>query len=116
MKYVSDITHKCYESEKECKDADLEYEKQLKANQQKLDAEKKEKEKLELERGKRFNEVKDAFQKAYDLQSNFLKDFGTIHYTITQRDNFRNNNKGLLDIYDSLMEVMDNISFPSIFR
>ena len=88
MKYYSENTRKFYDSEQECAQAEIEYNK-------KLAAEKAKKEELSNARKMRANEVEEAYkavleaQKAYREKLNaFVKDYGSFHMTLkTGEDN-----------------------------
>ena len=82
MKYYSENTRKFYDSEQECAQAEIEYNK-------KLAAEKAKKEELSSARRTRANEVEEAYKQAIDAQnkyrqllSKFCKDYGKFHMTI----------------------------------
>lgn len=87
MKYVSEITGKAYNSEKECLEAEkvfVETEKKKKAAEEKKAA----------ERTKRAKEVEEAYQtavnanKAYrDVLNKFIDDYGSFHMTYSDTNN-----------------------------
>lgn len=87
MKYVSEITKKAYDTEKEC----LEAEKIFQEKQEKALVEKKKK---DAERTSRAKEVEDAYKtaveanKAYREKLNaFVKDYGSFHMTYSGTSN-----------------------------
>lgn len=88
MKYYSENTRRFYDSEQECAQAEIEYNK-------KLAAEKAKKEELSNARKMRANEVEEAYkavleaQKVYREKLNaFVKDYGSFHMTLkTGEDN-----------------------------
>lgn len=87
MKYVSEITHKTYNTEKEC----LEAEKVFQEKQEKAMVEKKKK---DAERSTRAKEVEDAYKAAVDANKayrevldKFVKDYGSFHMTYSGTSN-----------------------------
>lgn len=93
MKIYSEITKKFYPTVSECEAAEREAEKQKKE-------EKAKKEKLSAERKVRANEITEALNKVYEdfnkyqnLVKDFVKDYGSYHYSITS-DNYNDNPLG----------------------
>ena len=87
MKYVSEITKKAYDTEKEC----LEAEKIFQEKQEKALVEKKKK---DAERTSRAKEVEDAYKaaveanKAYrEILNQFVRDYGSFHMTYSGTSN-----------------------------
>lgn len=74
MYIYSEKTKKRYETVEECLNAEAEFEKALAE-------EKAHKEKLATERKDRAKEVEEAFKKANTLLNNFVKDYGSFHFT-----------------------------------
>ena len=98
MKYVSEITKKAYDSEKECLYAEQEF-------QKKQEQERAAKEKKAAERADRAKEVEEAYKtaveanKAYQKKLNdFVKDYGSFHMT-----------------YSSTSDLVNDV-FNSVFR
>ena len=96
MKYVSEITGKAYDSEKDC----LEDEKIFKEKEKKKKAAE---EKKAAERSERAKEVEKAYEKvveankAYrDVLSKFIKDYGSFHMTYSDTNNL------IDDVFDSV--------------
>ena len=86
MKYVSELTGKSYDTEKECLAAERDY-------QKKVALEKKEKEAKAAERKAKAAEVKAAREAMIEAQSKyrevleaFCADFGTYHESVTGDD------------------------------
>ena len=86
MKYYSENTRKFYDSEQECAQAEIEYNK-------KLAVEKAKKEELSNARKARANEVEEAYkavleaQKKYrTLLKKFCEDYGSFHMTLKTGD------------------------------
>lgn len=91
MKIYSEVTKKFYPTVNECEAAEREAEKQKKEEQA-------EKERLSAERKiraqeitKALDKVKEDYSKYRDLVKDFVKDYGSYHYSIT------------MDDYDSLL-------------
>ena len=96
MKYVSEITGKTYDSEKDC----LEAEKIFKEEEKKKKAAE---EKKAAERSERAKEVEKAYEKvveankAYrDVLNRFIKDYGSFHMTYSDTNNL------IDDVFDSV--------------
>ena len=96
MKYVSEITGKTYDSEKDC----LEAEKIFKEEEKKK---KEAEEKKAAERSERAKEVEKAYEKvveankAYrDVLNRFIKDYGSFHMTYSDTNNL------IDDVFDSV--------------
>ena len=96
MKYVSEITGKTYDSEKDC----LEAEKIFKEKEKKKKAAE---EKKAAERSERAKEVEKAYEKvveankAYrDVLNKFIKDYGSFHMTYSDTNNL------IDDVFDSV--------------
>lgn len=86
MKYYSENTREFYDSEQECAQAEIEYNK-------KLAAEKAKKEELSNARKARANEIEEAYKaileakKHYnELLDAFVKDYGSFHMTLKTGD------------------------------
>lgn len=86
MKYYSENTRKFYDSEQECAQAEIEYNK-------KLAAEKAKKEELSNARKTRANEVEEAYKAILDAKKHynellnaFVKDYGSFHMTLKTGD------------------------------
>lgn len=93
MKFYSETTKMFYPTFKECEAAEKEAEKQKKE-------EKAKKEKLSAERKARANEITEALKKVYEdcnkyqnLVKDFVKDYGSYHYSITT-DNYNDSPLG----------------------
>ena len=88
MKYYSETLNKVFENEKECLNAEKEYE-------AKVEEEEKRKKELADSRKIRAKEVEDAYkaiidaQKHYNnLKNKFVEDFGSFHMTFSTTDDF----------------------------
>lgn len=88
MKYYSETLNKVFENEKDCLDAEKEY-------QAKVEEEEKRKKELADSRKIRAKEVEDAYkaiidaQKHYnELKNKFVEDFGSFHMTFSTTDDF----------------------------
>ena len=88
MKYYSETLNKVFENEKDCLDAEKEY-------QAKVEEEEKRKKELADSRKVRAKEVEDAYkaiidaQKHYnELKNKFVEDFGSFHMTFSTTDDF----------------------------
>ena len=88
MKYYSETLNKVFENEKDCLDAEKEYE-------AKVEEEEKRKKELADSRKVRAKEVEDAYkaiidaQKHYNnLKNKFVEDFGSFHMTFSTTDDF----------------------------
>lgn len=93
MKFYSEITKKFYSTVDECEAAEKEVEKQKKE-------EKAKKDKLSAERKARADEITEALKKVYEdcnkyqsLVKDFVKDYGSYHYSITT-DNYNDSPLG----------------------
>ena len=93
MKFYSEITKKFYPTIDECEAAEREAEKQKKE-------EKAKKDRLSAERKARANEITEALKKVYEdcnkyqnLVKDFVKDYGSYHYSITT-DNYNDSPLG----------------------
>lgn len=83
MKFYSELTHSCYDTEEGCVAAEEDYKKAV--------ADKKEKEKATAEKRKKmaqeisvaYDEYRKALQKYEELRNAFVKQFGSYHMTIT---------------------------------
>lgn len=75
MRYYSDTLKKLFETEDELKKAEVEFE-----EKHALELKKKE------ERATRAKEVEEAYKKYLDLRAKFVKDYGSYHMTITDKD------------------------------
>lgn len=98
MKYVSEITKKAYDTEKEC----LEAEKIFQEKQEKALIEKKKK---DAERSERAKEVEEAYKEAVEANkayreklNKFVRDYGSFHMT-----------------YNGTSNLIDDV-FNSVFR
>lgn len=96
MKYVSEITKKAYDSEKECLAAEKEF-------KEKQEAAKAKKEKIAAERTARAKEVEEAYKvavnasNAYREKLNaFIKDYGSYHMTYSNTRDLVN------DVFESV--------------
>lgn len=96
MKYVSEITGKTYNSEKECLDAEKAH---VEAETKKKAVEKKK----AAERSERAKEVEKAYEKAVeankayrDVLGKFVKDYGSFHMTYSETSNL------IDDVFDSV--------------
>ena len=88
MKYYSETLNKVFENEKDCLNAEKEYE-------AKVEEEEKRKKELADSRKIRAKEVEDAYkaiidaQKHYnELKNKFVEDFGSFHMTFSTTDDF----------------------------
>ena len=88
MKYYSETLNKVFENEKDCLNAEKEYE-------AKVEEEEKRKKELVDSRKIRAKEVEDAYkaiidaQKHYnELKNKFVEDFGSFHMTFSTTDDF----------------------------
>ena len=88
MKYYSETLNKVFENEKDCLNAEKEYE-------AKVEEEEKRKKELADSRKVRAKEVEDAYkaiidaQKHYNnLKNKFVEDFGSFHMTFSTTDDF----------------------------
>ena len=88
MKYYSETLNKVFENEKDCLNAEKEYE-------AKVEEEEKRKKELADSRKIRAKEVEDAYkaiidaQKHYNnLKNKFVEDFGSFHMTFSTTDDF----------------------------
>ena len=88
MKYYSETLNKVFENEKDCLNAEKEYE-------AKVEEEEKRKKELADSRKVRAKEVEDAYkaiidaQKHYnELKNKFVEDFGSFHMTFSTTDDF----------------------------
>ena len=88
MRYYSDTLKKLYETEEELKKAEQEFN-----EKHALELKKKE------ERASRAKEVEDAYKKYLELRAQFVKDYGSYHMTITDKD-LKNVPISLLDFFD----------------
>lgn len=86
MKYYSETLNKVFENEKDCLNAEKEYE-------AKVEEEEKRKKELADSRKVRAKEVEDAYKAIIDAQkhynellTNFCKEYGSFHCTITDED------------------------------
>ena len=86
MKYYSETLNKVFENEKDCLNAEKEY-------KAKVEAEEKHKKELADSRKIRAKEVEDAYKAIIDAQkhynellTNFCKEYGSFHCTITDED------------------------------
>ena len=86
MKYYSETLNKVFENEKDCLDAEKEH-------KAKVEAEEKRKKELADSRKVRAKEVEDAYKAIIDAQkhynellTNFCKEYGSFHCTITDED------------------------------
>ena len=86
MKYYSETLNKVFENEKDCLDAEEEY-------KAKVEEEEKRKKELADSREVRAKEVEDAYKAIIDAQkhynellTNFCKEYGSFHCTITDED------------------------------
>ena len=98
MKYVSEITKKAYDSEKECLYAEQEF-------QKKQEQEKVAKEKKAAERADRAKEVEEAYKAAVEANKAyrekldaFIKDYQTFHMTYSSTSDLIN------DVFDSVFK------------
>lgn len=98
MKYVSEITKKAYDSEKECLYAEQEF-------QKKQEQEKAAKEKKAAERADRAKEVEEAYNAAVEANKAyreklraFVKDYGSFHMTYSSTSDLIN------DVFDSVFK------------
>lgn len=98
MKYVSEITKKAYDSEKECLLAEQEF-------QKKQEKERAAKEKKTAERTKRAKEVEEAYKAAVEANkvyreklNDFVKDYGSFHMTYSSTSDLIN------DVFDSVFK------------
>ena len=96
MKFYSETTKMFYPTFKECEAAEKEAEKQKK----KEEKAKNKKEKLSAERKARADEITEALKKVYEdcnkyqnLVKDFVKDYGSYHYSITT-DNYNDSPLG----------------------
>ena len=88
MKYYSETLNKVFENEKDCLNAEKEYE-------AKVEEDEKRKKELADSRKIRAKEVEDAYkaiidaQKHYNnLKNKFVEDFGSFHMTFSTTDDF----------------------------
>lgn len=88
MRYYSDTLKKLFETEEELKKAEVEF-----TEKHALELKKKE------ERVTRAKEVEEAYKKYLDLRAKFVKDYGSYHMTITDKD-LKNIPISLLDFFD----------------
>ena len=86
MKYYSETLNKVFENEKDCLKAEKEH-------KEKVEAEEKHKKELADSRKIRAKEVEDAYKAVIDAQkhynellTNFCKEYGSFHCTITNED------------------------------
>ena len=86
MKYYSETLNKIFENEKDCLNAEKEH-------KEKVEAEEKRKKELADSRKIRAKEVEDAYKAIIDAQkhynellTNFCKEYGSFHCTITDED------------------------------
>ena len=98
MKYVSELTKKAYDSEKECLYAEQEFKK-------KQEEKKAAQEKKSAERATRAKEVEEAYKKAVEANkayrevlNNFVKDYGSFHMTYSSTSDLIN------DVFDSVFK------------
>lgn len=89
MKYFSEVLKKSYDTEKECLDAEKQYEE---AHAKEIA--------LKEERAKRAQEVQDAYKKYLELRAKFIEDYKSYHMTLTEKDLPALNNLNLFDLFD----------------
>ena len=85
MKYFSEKLNKVFDTAKECKEAEVAFDKE--------EAEKVEKREARAARAK---EVEDAYKKYQELLQKFIKDYGSFHMTI-------NDGTSIFDLFDNFI-------------
>ena len=87
MKYYSETLKSFFNSAEECQEAELEEQKAKEEAEKKSKALKEQRKERAAEVEKALEELRNAENHYKEVLNNFLKDYGSFHYTYSYRDN-----------------------------